>query len=354
MWARQQQKLSIAVSSAILSLIVVSLYLSRAQTPIPTAINSARPVSGEPAGENTTRTLVIAKQKEDNTEWVDALALQDSSLTGAVYTVDDPSAELTVPQNKGHEVMVYLTYIIDHYDDGLPDVTIFMHPHQLTWHNNDFLNWNSSLMIQRLKSDHVLRSGYVNLRCHHDPGCPDHIHPMLDDNDLVGIPEAPVVGNSWPDLFPGNAVPEVLSQPCCAQFAVSRERLRSIPRDKYLGYREWLLNTRLDDQISGRVWEYVWQYLFAGVAVFCPAEHVCYCEMYGVCFNDKAEYDRFFELRAEARVLDARVKEIEDANPPDPISKSRAKEANNQKFTLLDEMGMIKAAAVDGSAPAWL
>ena len=48
----------------------------------------------------------------------------------AIYVVDDPYAPLHPPKNKGHEVMVYLTYIIDHYDE-LADVTMFMHAHQL-------------------------------------------------------------------------------------------------------------------------------------------------------------------------------------------------------------------------------
>ena len=29
----------------------------------------------------------------------------------SVYVVDDPSAKLTVPKNKGREAMVYLTYV---------------------------------------------------------------------------------------------------------------------------------------------------------------------------------------------------------------------------------------------------
>jgi hypothetical protein len=76
-----------------------------------------------------TRTLVVAKSLEDDTSCVDRLVHGDPDpyLAGAVYTVDDADAPLTVPQNKGQEVMVYLSYIIDHYS-GLPDVSIFMPP----------------------------------------------------------------------------------------------------------------------------------------------------------------------------------------------------------------------------------
>lgn len=83
--------------------------------------------SALPAGHNYTSTLVIARTKEEEMEWLQR-ELPDQQT--AIYVVDDPSAPLHPPKNKGHEVMVYLTYIIDHYDE-LADVTLFMHAHQL-------------------------------------------------------------------------------------------------------------------------------------------------------------------------------------------------------------------------------
>lgn len=52
--------------------------------------------------------LVVASQQSDNTTWV------HSHLHGwqkHVYIVDDPQAGNTVPRNKGHEAMVYLTLV---------------------------------------------------------------------------------------------------------------------------------------------------------------------------------------------------------------------------------------------------
>ncbi|KLJ13080.1 hypothetical protein EMPG_11964, partial [Blastomyces silverae] len=51
--------------------------------------------------------------------------------------------------------MVYLTYIIDTYH-SLPDISIFMHAHAVTWHNNDFLSSSSAQAVQRLRSAKVL------------------------------------------------------------------------------------------------------------------------------------------------------------------------------------------------------
>ncbi|KKA23614.1 hypothetical protein T310_2360 [Rasamsonia emersonii CBS 393.64] len=288
--------------------------------PVPVILSTER---------NYTRTLVVAKLQDDDTSWVDRLVHEDPHLHGAVYTVDNSSAELTVPMNKGHEAMAYLTYIIDHYS-SLSDITLFMHAHQTTWHNNDFLDSDSALMVRRLRSEHVVRSGYMNLRCHQQPGCPDHIHPVVGDgvnnvdDDLLNIPEAAVIGSSWRQLFPDEPVPAVLSQPCCGQFAVSAERIRNIPLEHYVSYRDWLLGTELEDSLSGRVWEYLWQFLFTGQAEYCPEETFCYCEGYGVCF-DEDEYEQYFELRDEARRLEKEIEgltstDAEDETPEDTVT----------------------------------
>lgn len=201
--------------------------------------------------------------------------------------------------------MPYLTYIIKYYDK-LPDVSMFMHAHQYTWHNNDLIDSDSSLMVQKLNPAKVVRDGYVNLRCHHDPGCPAHLHPagITEDTADINRPEELYVAQAWRELFPGTDVPEVLSQPCCAQFALSRDRLQSIPLSEYVRHRNWIINTHLDDAVAGRVWEYVWQYLWTGQWEFCPVEHVCYCDLYGICFGGKEEYDAWFEKRLESRKLE--------------------------------------------------
>ncbi|KAA8645774.1 hypothetical protein EYZ11_005177 [Aspergillus tanneri] len=279
----------------------------------PDILNISTPSPSLWKGKNATRTLVVAKLQQDDTSWVDELIQNDPHLTGAVYTVDKHNATLTVPANKGHEVMVYLTYIIDHYD-RLDDVTMFMHAHQITWHNNDFLDSDSAQMVRRLKNTHVLRNGYMNLRCHQRPGCPAHIHLTGGQtDDEVHFPETAVIGDSWRQIFPNDPVPEALSQACCAQFAVSSERIRRLPRRRYVEYREWLLRTELDDGLSGRVWEYLWQWLFTGRGELCPVETTCYCEGYGICM-DPDEYDRYYKNREEARKLETQLEELEGSD----------------------------------------
>jgi hypothetical protein len=59
-------------------------------------------------------------------------------------------------------------------------------------------------------------------------------------------------------LFPGKAVPEAVGVSCCAQFAVTGDKVRQRPKSDYEVYRRWLMETDLPDDISGRVMEYSW------------------------------------------------------------------------------------------------
>lgn len=57
------------------------------------------------------------------------------------------------------------------------------------------------------------------------------------------------------------------------------------------------------------MWEYLWQFLFTGQAEYCPAETLCYCKGYSVCF-DEDEYEEYFELRDDARRLEKEIEEL--------------------------------------------
>ncbi|KAE8373358.1 hypothetical protein BDV26DRAFT_301147 [Aspergillus bertholletiae] len=286
------------------------------------------------------RTLVVAKTHGADTSWVDTLTQEGDRLYSAVYTVDAPNTTdnmLTVPMNKGHEVMVYLTYIIDHYFH-LRDVTIFMHADQISWHNNDLMNMDSALMVRRLRNDYVYKKGYTNLRCQHGPGCPAQIRLALAGGQYnPDVPEAAVIGESWKTLFPEEHMPAVLAQPCCSQFAVSAEVIRRVPLMNYVAYRRWLIEVDLDDNLSGRVWEYLWQWIFTGQAEVCPDERVCYCEGYGVCLR-REEYEEFFRAQDAARKLHA---ELGHTSAEDKASSMR-----NTLAALQQRIDEIKATAL--------
>lgn len=287
-----------------------------------------KPGQPKPPGSNYTKLLISPRMTDENIDWMDDLI---PDIPKAIYVANDPQAPLHPPVNKGHEVMIYLTYIIDHFDD-LPDVMMFMHNHRYAWHNADLFGSDASEMITRLSAERVMREGFMNMRCHWYPGCPDWMHPG-ETRFEEQRPEEILIAHAWAELFPLDPVPDVLAQPCCAQFALSRDRVRTIPLAKFQYYRNWLLNTPLQDNLSGRVWEYVWQYVFTGESYWCPMEDVCYCDGFGVCFEDGIKgYEKWFELRGQNNDLNDKLraweakskaieKALEEGRRPDEINK---------------------------------
>jgi hypothetical protein len=267
-----------------------------------------KPGKLKPGGSSYTKMLVVPRTTIEDVTWIaENFGDQHQAIGATVYVVDDPHAPIRPPKNKGHEVMVYLSYIIDHYE-SLADVNIFMHSHRQTWHNDEILDNDAVQMINRLSPERVQREGYMNMRCQWDPGCPDWMHPGSVVED-VNKKEEIILAKSWSELFPNDRIPTVLAQPCCAQFAVSRDRIRAIPKERYVYYRDWLLNTPLSDSISGRVWEYLWHYVFTGQNVYCPPEHVCYCDGFGVCFGGAEVYTAWWDKMWHKRHYEDELKQ---------------------------------------------
>jgi hypothetical protein len=253
----------------------------------------------------------MARVKSEDVSWV---YNELHEFNHSIYTVDDPEAEFHVPQNKGREAMAYLTYIIDHYYK-LPDTVLFFHPHRSTWHNNVLLDLDSVKTIRRLNPGRVARQGYFNARCHLDPGCPNWLHVDRPESewDMVKKKEEQYLTSEvWRQLHGNDTIPEALSQPCCAQFAVSGERIRARPLSDYQRYRQWLLDTELPDTFSGRMLEYNWQYIFTGQPEFCPSQHECYCDGYGICFGDATgdNLQHWLGLLKMREYLDEKLKDL--------------------------------------------
>ena len=191
---------------------------------------------------------VVASQIRDNTTWLPSLF---PDWHHNIFVADQPDATLSVPQNKGREGMTYLTYIIDNYS-SLPDIVIFLHAERYQWHNDDPL-YDGARTLSRLQLTYILEQGYVNLRCVWTLGCPHEIHPLDHPADEITSET-----RAFKELFPDAPIPESIGVSCCAQFAVSKATILQRPREEYERYRRWLLETDLEDGLSGRVLEYSW------------------------------------------------------------------------------------------------
>ena len=197
-------------------------------------------------------------------------SLIETSWTLYEYDVNKPDNEdprLRFPKKKGNEAMIYLSFIIDNYDN-LPWAAIFVHGHAEAWHQEDHI----VRLILGLNRVALARQGYISLRCDWYPSCPAEMQ-LGHHVSVVGGPEfqtkgteAAISGN-WRLLFPDEAIPETIASPCCAQFAVTRQAIIRRPKADYERLREWLMSSLLENEFSGRIFEKLWAYIFTGEAV---------------------------------------------------------------------------------------
>ena len=121
--------------------------------------------------------------------------------------------------------------------------------------------------------------------------------------------EEGIFAKIWTELFPDIEMPPDLSQPCCSQFAVSRERIRSVPLGRWNHYRNWLISTDLKDEFSGRIFEYTWQLIFNHNPTYCPSMQKCYCEGYSICFDKDEQLQDWVDMRNERWRIETELNE---------------------------------------------
>lgn len=250
--------------------------------------------------------LVIAATSSEDISWTSRLKIP--GLRVIHYIADDSSAVHHPPANKGHEAMIYHSYFLDFYDQ-LPDIAILTHAQDISWHMEPLLSHSLSYALAHLDLLAVKERGYANLRVSWDNACPAYINTTIE-----GTSGLELESQSTREAFLGNfgdasglsdEVPEILAQPCCSQFAVTRDVIRSVTRESYARYINWLLHSSMDDSILGRTWEHMFQWLFTKKAVDCPVEWKTYCKMYHICFESQAKYEKYMELdQARADLID--------------------------------------------------
>jgi len=314
--------------------------------------------------DDLTTTIVVGRLDKDpaGVAWLHD-ELKDIT-TKAIYIVDDVNAPLHLDRNKGREAMVYLKYIVEHYDK-LSDVTIFFHSSRMAWHNNVLMNKDGAIMVNNLQRRHVVETGYFNMRCELYPGCPRWIkwNPTREENAVFPERTADLFSlKLWDQIFPNRTHdPVYLAQPCCSQFALSRDKIREVPLAQYERLRDWLFETDISDGYAGRIMEYVWHYLWLDKDEHCPPIPECYCKGFGLCLEpEKAKkVVHYSDLRQQmdegmARIGDwdrAHCKQIpegpdkrkcKEGNPNTPDFRKVQKEKGQLEGSLAQEMGILE------------
>ncbi|KAF3902997.1 hypothetical protein ABW20_dc0107222 [Dactylellina cionopaga] len=205
------------------------------------------------------RDIVVAALKRDDVSWIDKYLPE---WRPQVYIADAAlyfdKISLTVSQNKGREANVYLTYIIDNYYK-LPEYAVFIHSLRYQWHNEDPM-YDGVPPIRNLRLSYLSEVGFLPLRCTWALGCPAELRPTnphstrTDDRSRTEETYA----EAFEILFPNMTIPDAVGTPCGGQFAVTRSKIHERPLEDYERYRQWLMDTELPDNISGRILEYSW------------------------------------------------------------------------------------------------
>lgn len=241
-----------------------------------------------PSTDELSRTtnLVIASVASDNVSWTNELYNRIPNLKVYHYVSDDPTAEFHPPVPKGREALMYFTYLNDEYD-SLADINIFIHAEEHPWHLDGPLQQSMLFALSSLDLEQVVQLQYFNLYTSLKGGRPEG----YNTTKVVGqtnVAEEPYIAEALRANFGDDVVvPEIFIGPCCSQFAVSKEAIMSRSRDQYRHSMEWLIETNWPDQLTGRVWEHMWPWLFLhDQAADLKTEWRSLCRMYKVCFAD--------------------------------------------------------------------
>ena len=238
---------------------------------------------------NTTieKALVVVSETQKEYRWMNKV---DPTWTKYIYLVTEDSLNpssnttLSVPVNKGNEAMRYLSFIIDRYDN-LPSIIAFRHGHDKSWHQH----LDAATEVNHLNLTTIRERGYQNFRCTlfdgvHKHDCPyDQKDHLLHDGKPYWEGVDPVTRDTFADIWDawfGGPRPEYLMSACCAQFIVTRESVLRRSRDKYMEYRQFLIDTELHDYHAGRIFEKTWHVVFGMPPVSCETEEECMCDVY--------------------------------------------------------------------------
>ncbi|QSZ30052.1 hypothetical protein DSL72_004570 [Monilinia vaccinii-corymbosi] len=180
--------------------------------------------------------------------------------------------------------------------------------------SKDDYSWNIVSALNSLDLREVQRRKFLNLRVTWGNGCSTVLNTTAGEKSPAGIPEQRSMQDAFRANFDIYDIPESLASPCCSQIVVVREVIQGVPRTQYTRHIEWILKTNLKDDISGRVWEHMWHYLFLHKTIDCPIEHLAYCRLYHICFGGKEAYEEWVGLNKGRESLERELKKLDKAD----------------------------------------
>lgn len=196
-----------------------------------------------------TELLIVSSHWKEELGWLDNIDIP-VIVCGKEGEADAPiqsDSRCKMP-NVGHEAGSYLKFIIEYYDE-LPHNVAFIHGHEEAYHQLKNLSEQLTTGAWKGKQYYSLNGHFTD----RPPGS----DPM---NKLERV---------WNDLFKpilGFDCPEHIHSDCCAQFVVTREKLRSYPKSVYENWYNFILSGYKSYDLtmydSAVMFELVWHILF--------------------------------------------------------------------------------------------
>jgi hypothetical protein len=243
-------------------------------TPIPS------PNTKTNASASADRALIVARVEHEDVGWIE---YDFPDWERSVQSIGRNFAKLRFYEygsqkiDKGRIANAYLSYIIVNYY-RLPSTLVFLNTDALDIADLAALKGTNLDLLENTVKD----SGYTNLRCMARSGCRREYMPNREPPDEFRTLEV-AISTFWGELFNATAIPDIISSPCCAQFAVSGDKVRERAVEEYLRYWKWLNKTTLNDDTAGLFFEYIWHILFGKEPEYCLEMGACGCEAYGRC-----------------------------------------------------------------------
>ena len=205
-------------------------------------------LSGPNKWHAKTDTIVVTAHFKEDLAWLrkSPYPVVVCSKEGADKPALTPDPKCTMQINKGREYGSYLKFIIEYYDH-LPLYVAFLHGHETAWHQQ--LHIFDALRCARKK-----QFGYISLN--------NSIFPKLEwtkGNNGYDILEL-----LWEEHFKPYLLidlPVFFYNDCCAQFIVSRDRIRLRPKKAYKHWYDLIFQVENDYDL-GLGFEMIWPLIF--------------------------------------------------------------------------------------------
>lgn len=196
--------------------------------------------------------IVVAHYNED-IEWLDNIDIEK-----IIYSKTNKNFKY-IDKNKGQEVICYLKYIIDHYDN-LPEKILFIHAHK----NSQHQDFDTDKIIPVLKWE-LADFFSINKRSWYQE-ISKNLH--LDEHAYDGW-----LKENWNIFEIYIPFPEKLKFYSGAQFVVNKSLILQYPKKFWTSLYDWISETPISNYISSRIFEYTWHYIFTKNPIEKQYEH---------------------------------------------------------------------------------